>query len=136
MIAEIGAGVLLLEMPASSDERGSFIKLADFRLDEIRRFEQRQLNYVVNKHKFTCRGLHYQPGEFAESKIFRVLQGSIQLVLVNVDSTSHFYKLTYSQLIERPELAVLRAPRTRSFRRRVIRDSCRHLRECEPPGIA
>jgi hypothetical protein len=39
MIAEIGAGVLLLEMPASSDERGSFIKLADFRLDEIRRFE-------------------------------------------------------------------------------------------------
>ena len=106
MIAEIGAGVLLLEMPASSDERGSFIKLADFRLDKIRRFEQRQLNYVVNKHKFTCRGLHYQPGEFAESKIFRVLQGSIQLVLVNVDSMSHFYKLTYSQLIERPELAV------------------------------
>jgi dTDP-4-dehydrorhamnose 3,5-epimerase len=106
IVREIGAGVLLLEMPAFSDERGSFIKLADSRLSEIRPYEQRQLNYVVNKKKFTCRGLHYQSGEFAESKIFRVLQGSIQLVLLNVDGTSQFYTSTYSQLIDRPELAV------------------------------
>jgi len=106
ILKEIGAGVLLLEMPAFRDERGSFIKLADSHLDEIRRYEQRQLNYVVNKKKFTCRGLHYQPGEFAESKIFRVLQGSIQLVLFNVDRSSNFHKLTYSQVIDRPELAV------------------------------
>ena len=106
IIQEIGAGVLLLEMPAFIDERGSFIKLADSHLNKIRSYDQRQLNYVVNREKFTCRGLHYQPGEFAESKIFRVLQGSIQLVLINVDNTSQFHKSTYSQLIDRPELAV------------------------------
>jgi dTDP-4-dehydrorhamnose 3,5-epimerase len=106
ILKEIGAGVLLLEMPAFHDERGSFIKLADSHLDEIRTYEQRQLNYVVNKNKFTCRGLHYQSGKFAESKIFRVLQGSMQLVLFNVDTGSHFYRSSYSQLIDRPEIAV------------------------------
>lgn len=106
ILTEIGPGVLLLEMPVFSDDRGSFMKLADSRLNEIRPYEQRQLNYVVNNKRFTCRGLHYQRGEFAESKIFRILQGSIQLVLFNVDSASPFYRSTYSLIIDRLELAV------------------------------
>ena len=106
LIKETGSGIMLFQAPAFSDERGIFIKLADQRFNEIRPFEQRQLNCVINKKKFTCRGLHYQQGQFAESKIFRVLQGSIQLVLFNVDRSSNFHKLTYSQVIDRPELAV------------------------------
>jgi len=106
ILKEIGAGVLLLETPVFSDDRGSFIKFADVRLNEIRPYEQRQLNYVVNNKRFTCRGLHYQRGEFSESKIFRILQGSVQLVLFNVDSTNPFYRSTYSLTIDHPKLAV------------------------------
>jgi dTDP-4-dehydrorhamnose 3,5-epimerase len=106
LIKETAGGILLLQMPAFSDERGSFIKLADLQLDKIRSFEQRQLNCVINKKKFTCRGLHYQQGEFAESKIFRVLKGSIQVVTINIDKRSSYYKHALSESISQPDLAL------------------------------
>jgi len=106
LIKETESGIMLLQIPAFSDERGIFIKLADQRLNEIRPFEQRQLNCVINKKKFTCRGLHYQEGEFAESKIFSVLKGSIQVVACNIDNRSSYYKQTFSELISQPDIAL------------------------------
>ena len=106
LVKETGGGILLLQMPVFSDERGSFIKLADLRLNEIHPFEQRQLNYVTNNKKFTCRGLHYQKGEFAESKIFRVLKGSAKIIAFNVDRKSSYHQHTFSESISQPDLAL------------------------------
>ncbi len=106
LIEDIGGGVLLLQMPIFKDERGSFIKLADKRLQEIRDYEQRQLNYVVNKKKFTCRGLHYQKGNFAESKIFRAITGSVQVVAFNVQAGSPFYKKTFTKKLDSADIAL------------------------------
>jgi dTDP-4-dehydrorhamnose 3,5-epimerase len=99
-------GLYLLQMPIFSDERGLFVKLADKRLTEIRAYDQRQLNYVLNKKKFTCRGLHYQKNDYAESKIFRALTGSILVVAFNVQPQSSQFKKTFSKIIDRPELAL------------------------------
>lgn len=106
LVEIIGGDILLLQMPVFSDERGSFIKLADNRLQEIRSYEQRQLNYVVNKEKFTCRGLHYQKESFAESKIFRAITGVIQVVAFNVQKGSPFYKRTFAAKIDGADMAL------------------------------
>lgn len=105
VVEEFG-GLLLLQMPVFSDERGQFIKIADRRLSEISAYEQRQMNYVLNREKFTCRGLHYQKGDFAESKIFRALTGSILVVAFNVQPQSPQFKKTFSRAIDRPDLAL------------------------------
>jgi len=106
LIEEIGGGILFLQMPVHSDDRGEFIKFMDRGLQAIRPYEQRQLNYVVNKQKFTSRGLHYQKGKYAESKIFRVLAGSIYLVALNVDNGSLFYKKTFTAKLKRADTAI------------------------------
>lgn len=106
LIENIGGDILLLQMPVFSDERGFFIKLADKRLQQIRSYEQRQLNYVLNKEKFTCRGLHYQKESLAESKIFRAITGAIQVVAFNVQTGSPVYKKTYTKKLDRPDIAL------------------------------
>lgn len=106
LLKEIGGGILLLQMPVFLDERGSFIKLWDKRLLEIRSYEQKQLNYVVNKQRYTCRGLHFQKGNLAESKIFRVLSGSIQLIAFGVQKGSPFYRQTFTERLSKPDLAL------------------------------
>lgn len=106
LIEDIGGNILLLQMPVFNDERGSFIKMADQRLQEIRVYEQRQLNYVANKKKFTCRGLHFQKDGFAESKIFRALTGMMQVVAFNVQPGSPFYKKTFTAKLDRADIAL------------------------------
>ena len=106
LIENIGGNILLLQMPVFSDERGSFIKLADKRLQDIRTYEQRQLNYVFNKKKFTCRGLHYQKQNFSESKIFRTLTGAIQVVAFNIQIDNSFFKRTFAAKLDRPDIAL------------------------------
>ncbi|WP_422361705.1 dTDP-4-dehydrorhamnose 3,5-epimerase family protein [Reichenbachiella sp.] len=71
--------ILLLKSKGASDERGSFRKFFDESLLESVSFEIKQINHVETKAAHTLRGLHYQTGDHAEGKIFRVLNGSIQL---------------------------------------------------------
>lgn len=106
IIRKIGGDILLLQMPEFSDDRGSFIKMFDKRLTDIRPYDQKQLNYVQNKNKFTCRGLHYQKGPFAESKIFRVLTGAIQVIAFNVDPENSVYTQTFSVMLQSPNMAL------------------------------
>lgn len=69
-----------LNLPHFSDDRGSFSKLFNKELAVLKSFEIRQLNFVNNPTKGIFRGLHYQNNEFAESKIFYAVKGSIELV--------------------------------------------------------
>ncbi len=106
-IKEIGGGILLIHLPVHHDVRGSFFKLMDNRVQQISSYTLCQLNYVTNKNKFTLRGLHYQKEPFAESKIFRVLTGVVQVVAFNIRHNSPFYKETFTYNLERPDEALL-----------------------------
>lgn len=106
IISELGGKILLLQMPVFGDERGQFIKLFDRRLTHIRPYHQKQLNFVQNKTQFTCRGLHYQYTPFCESKIFRVITGSIQVVAFSIDSQSSVYGQTFSAILNQPDKAI------------------------------
>ena len=78
-MSETPIDVQLLKVKTVSDDRGSFRKLYDESLLEGLSFDMKQMNHVHTKQKFTLRGLHFQHGECAEAKIFRVLSGAIQL---------------------------------------------------------
>lgn len=106
LISEPGGGILLLQTPLFCDSRGQFIKLADHGLQDFRPFEQRQLNYVTNTKRFTFRGLHYQKGDYSESKIFRVITGSAIIIAFDVRSTSATFQKTFSMKLFKPEIAV------------------------------
>lgn len=106
IIESLDGEILLLQISVFTDERGAFFKLLDSTINTIRPYQQRQLNYVQTKQKFTCRGLHYQTGEFAESKIFRVLNGSIQVVVFNIDEKSVFFKHTFTRTLSHPAQAL------------------------------
>jgi len=79
---------------SSSDERGSFSKLYGQSSGEKIEFESklRQANYVKNKMAGTLRGLHFQVGAFAETKIIHCIRGSIWDVLVDIRTESQTYK--------------------------------------------
>ena len=76
--------VIPLKKKVFEDARGAFVKFFDQELVNGIKFEMRQQNYVHTKSKGTLRGLHYQLGEAAEAKIFRVLSGAIQLTCIDV----------------------------------------------------
>lgn len=65
------------------DSRGTFLKVFDSALPEMREFRPQQVNHVRTAEKYTLRGLHYQVGDYAEAKLFRILRGSVQLVWVD-----------------------------------------------------
>lgn len=106
LISDLGGGILLLQMPVFRDNRGQFIKLDDQRLQLIRAYEQRQLNYVTSEKKFTFRGLHYQKDSFSESKIFHLISGSVLVIGFDVRRGSNTFKKTFSVRIDRTDIAV------------------------------
>ena len=54
-------------------------------------FKVKQTNFSFNEKKFTLRGFHYQNFPFSEDKIITCINGSILLVLVNINKRSSNY---------------------------------------------
>ncbi|MBD0400829.1 dTDP-4-dehydrorhamnose 3,5-epimerase family protein [Flammeovirga sp. EKP202] len=69
-----------------SDDRGAFLKAFDKNNSIFAEYNIQQTNYVHTMDKYTLRGMHYQEGEFAEAKFFRVVTGVAQIGFVDVRS--------------------------------------------------
>lgn len=69
------------------DDRGSFSPLSLFELET----EWIQSNISVNTKKFTLRGLHYQKGQFAQSKLIKVINGRILDFVVDLSEPVKSY---------------------------------------------
>lgn len=78
--------VQVIQSPAFVDNRGGFVKLFNQQDPLLENYHIKQVNLVQNKQAHILRGLHYQTGEWAEAKFFRVLRGSIQLGFVEVST--------------------------------------------------
>ena len=74
--------------------------------DFLQHYTVRQINYVVSVEKHTLRGLHYQQGEAAESKIFRVVKGSAQIAFADVRPDSPTYKTATTLVLDSPKQAI------------------------------
>jgi dTDP-4-dehydrorhamnose 3,5-epimerase len=84
------SGIYIIKLAAKDDERGYFLRTYD--RDIFARYglqtEWVQENQSMSVVKSTLRGLHFQTGEAAETKLVRVLSGSIIDVAVDIRKDS------------------------------------------------
>jgi dTDP-4-dehydrorhamnose 3,5-epimerase len=87
-------GVVVIALDAAADERGFFART--FCDDEFARagiaLEPRQMNVSHNIEAFTLRGLHYQGGGEAESKLVQCVRGRIFDVAVDLRADSPTFR--------------------------------------------
>jgi dTDP-4-dehydrorhamnose 3,5-epimerase len=98
--------IFLLDQKSSSDERGEFIKFFDDGLIRGKSFVMKQQNFVTSLQAGTFRGLHFQEGARAEAKIFRTLQGKMQLVFFDTRPASPTFQQSGSVILTDPAQAV------------------------------
>lgn len=80
-------GLLGVKLTEISDSRGSLMRVFDSNeLSED--FRLSQASFVSNAQSHIIRGLHFQNGEFAETKIVLCLTGKIFDVAVNLHSSN------------------------------------------------
>jgi dTDP-4-dehydrorhamnose 3,5-epimerase len=76
---------ILSKQPIYKDHRGSFTPI-DITGEWI------QSNISINDDIYTFRGLHFQHGTFAQTKLVKVIKGKIIDFAVNIDKESDDYK--------------------------------------------
>ena len=82
-----------VELEKRGDERGFFARLfCDQEYQEIGlSFKLAQANDSFSADKGTLRGMHYQKGNFSETKIIRCLKGAIYDVVIDLRPSSKSY---------------------------------------------
>jgi dTDP-4-dehydrorhamnose 3,5-epimerase len=96
-------GVKLIDLPTSSDERGSFFKLYSESLMTVLGldFKIAQVNVSRTDQVGTIRGLHFQKPPYSEAKLIRCVRGKIFDVVVDLRSNSRtFLKYQSFELTE------------------------------------
>ncbi|MCP4440190.1 MAG: dTDP-4-keto-6-deoxy-D-glucose epimerase [Aureispira sp.] len=99
--------VKVLQSPNFQDQRGGFFKLFNGLDEHLKHYAIEQVNYVQNKQKGILRGLHYQKGDYAESKFFRALKGKIQLAFADLRPKSPTYLKATTFTLGQPDMGVL-----------------------------
>lgn len=107
IISTLLTDVQLIQSPAFVDERGSFVKFFNQEASLVQEYNIRQVNFVQNKQANILRGLHYQTGDWAEAKFFRVLRGSIQLGVVDARTGVASPDRASTIVLDRPDQGVL-----------------------------
>jgi dTDP-4-dehydrorhamnose 3,5-epimerase len=85
------------------DLRGTFAPLSlkyDNDLEPLLKKNWLQSNISVNPQMYTLRGLHFQVGEKAQSKLIKVITGSIIDFVVDIREDSPEYMRLYHYLME------------------------------------
>ncbi len=86
-------GVCLLDIPLYNDNRGSFIETYT---NDINNKINIDLNWIQDNesvsNKNVFRGMHFQNGEYAQSKLIRVSNGKILDIMIDLRSSSKTFK--------------------------------------------
>jgi dTDP-4-dehydrorhamnose 3,5-epimerase len=78
--------VIIIEPTAHGDDRGYFVET--YRQDKLEKFLGHQINFIQDNesksNKGVLRGLHYQLHPAAQTKLVRVIQGSVLDIAVDI----------------------------------------------------
>ena len=86
-------GIFLIKTKKLKDSRGFFMRgfcrkiLKNNKIN----FDIKQINFSYNQEKYTLRGFHYQKNPYGENKIIKCMNGSVLLVLLNINNKSKKY---------------------------------------------
>ena len=87
------SGVLLFEIKAFEDERGSFSEV--YKESDFSNFLPHNVNFIQDNESVSkygiLRGLHFQKAPFQQSKLVRVSHGEIQDVIVDIRKDSNTF---------------------------------------------
>jgi len=106
------AGLVLFEPTVYPDDRGYFFEA--FRDDFLKKQGVNSPFIQDNQSRSTqgvLRGLHYQIGEFAQSKLIRVLRGEILDVVVDLRENSPFFGMSFSVVLSEDNYRQLYIPK-------------------------
>ena len=94
-------GVCLLDIPLHKDNRGTFIETYTNDINNILNID---LNWIQDNEsvssKNVFRGMHFQKGEYAQSKLIRVSNGKILDIMVDLRKKSNTFKKFISIILE------------------------------------
>jgi len=94
---------LLIHNSVFEDNRGTFaplpLKFGEGKLSVLHK-NWVQSNISVNPKKFTFRGLHFQVGEFAQSKLIKVITGEIIDFIVDIRPNSPNYLKVHEFIVK------------------------------------
>lgn len=94
-------GCFVLKPKIIEDERGYFME--SFNESAFSKAIQKEIHFVQDNQSFSSkgvlRGLHYQVGQHAQSKLIRVLNGEILDVAVDLRPDSHTYGKYVSEIL-------------------------------------
>lgn len=87
-------GAFLIDLEKRGDERGFFARLFCAREFAEHNLPQQfvQVNNSLTAHKHTLRGMHYQLGEDAESKLVRCIKGALLDIIIDMRPHSPTYQ--------------------------------------------
>ena len=89
-------GGLFTKKKVFPDNRGIFAPLSL----KIGGLDWIQSNIIVNPKKYTLRGLHFQVGEFAQTKLIKVINGEILDFIVDIREGTNNYMMLYMYHME------------------------------------
>ena len=93
-------GLFILEPRVFFDERGYFFESSNRKVLESNGLV---FNFVQDNQSFSTygvlRGMHFQKGEHAQTKLVRVLQGEILDVVIDLRENSPTYLQTFSKIL-------------------------------------
>ena len=85
--------LIVIESDYFKDDRGYFAET--FRIDQLEDYLKMNINFVQDNEscskKNVLRGLHFQAPPFAQSKLVRVLSGSVLDIVVDIRKGSKTY---------------------------------------------
>jgi len=94
-------GVFLVKPNIFNDNRGSFFE--SFQKKKLKELINIDVEFVQDNQsvskKGVLRGLHFQKGEHAQSKLVRVLNGSAQDIIVDIRPNSKTFGKHYSTIL-------------------------------------
>lgn len=96
-----------IKLPLFEDERGVFQKLFTQTSPDLKNFKIKQANRVITEKEGILRGLHYQNAEWAEAKLFKVINGKIQLVALCIGKSHRNFGLCKDFILTKDDNPIL-----------------------------
>lgn len=105
-------GLFILEPKVFHDERGYFFESSNTKVLDSKGIKY---DFVQDNQSFSnygvLRGMHFQVGEYAQTKLVRVLQGEILDVVIDLREDSKTYLNTFSKILSSENKLQLLVPK-------------------------
>jgi dTDP-4-dehydrorhamnose 3,5-epimerase len=126
-------GCLIIEPQIFGDERGHFFET--FNKEKFQKLTNLEIDFIQDNETFSnkgvLRGLHFQKGEFAQTKLVRVVKGKVLDVVVDLRPESKYFGKHFSIILSGENKKQLFVPRGFAHGYAVLEDNTIFCYKCD-----